>query len=266
MKTLLRHFVHSAQQFGVDPVRIWRSCQGLPRYVGNFCEFRRQQRRGCGEFPVLKLHPCLADRYESAGTARGHYFHQDLLVAQRVHERQPRKHVDVGSRIDGFVAHVASFREIEVFDVRPLACQVPGISFRQADLTSDSFPLRDYCDSLSCLHAIEHFGLGRYGDPISYDGHIVALRNLHQLLEPGGTLYLSTPISHRQRIEFDGHRVFALPYLLDLLANRFAVTAFSFVNDAGELVANVDPFCGDGRNSFGCEYGCGIFELVKRAA
>jgi hypothetical protein len=28
-----------------------------------------------------------------------------------------------------------------------------------------------YCDSLSCLHALEHFGLGRYGDPIDPRGH-----------------------------------------------------------------------------------------------
>ena len=266
MKTLLRHVVHSAREIGVDPVRLWRSCQGLPQYLGNYREFRRQRLRGNGDFPVLSLRPCLSDRYDSAGTARGHYFHQDLLVAQRIHRRQPRRQVDVGSRIDGFVAHVASFREIEVFDVRPLTSHVRGITFRQADFTAEPFPFQDYCDSLSCLHAIEHFGLGRYGDPVNYEGHVVALRNLHRLLEVGGTLDLSTPISQRQRIEFDGHRVFAVPYLLDLLGDRFSVASFSYVNDAGELVVDADPNGPDGRNSFGCHYGCGIFELVKRAA
>ena len=38
-----------------------------------------------------------------------------------IYAARPEKHVDVGSRVDGFVAHVASFREIEVFDVRPIA-------------------------------------------------------------------------------------------------------------------------------------------------
>jgi len=37
--------------------------------------------------------------------------------------------VDIGSRVDGFVAHVASFREIEVFDVRPISAQIPASSF-----------------------------------------------------------------------------------------------------------------------------------------
>ena len=37
-----------------------------------------------------------------------------------IYNSKPKRHIDVGSRVDGFVAHVASFREIEVFDVRPL--------------------------------------------------------------------------------------------------------------------------------------------------
>jgi len=52
----------------------------------------------------------LTDRFDPGGDASGHYFHQDLIVARRIFERDPRKHVDVGSRIDGFVAHLAVFR------------------------------------------------------------------------------------------------------------------------------------------------------------
>ena len=33
-------------------------------------------------------------------------------------------------------------------------------------------------DSLSCLHAIEHFGLGRYTDPIDINIHIKGLTTL----------------------------------------------------------------------------------------
>ena len=29
--------------------------------------------------------------------------------------------------------------------------------------------LGGYCDSLSCLHALEHFGLGRYGDAVDFE-------------------------------------------------------------------------------------------------
>ncbi len=137
------------------------------------------------------------------------YFWQDLLVARRVHAARPRRHVDVGSRIDGFVAHVASFREIEVLDVRAFKSRIPGVTFQQADLASveSMDALLDHgghCDSLSCLHALEHFGLGRYGDPIDGDGPMRGLTNLARLLEPGGTLYLSTPVG-RERVLFNAN-------------------------------------------------------------
>jgi hypothetical protein len=56
--------------------------------------------------------PCLHDWYEEGGTTRSEYFWQDLLVARMVFETKPEKHVNIDSRVDGFVAQVASFREI----------------------------------------------------------------------------------------------------------------------------------------------------------
>ena len=168
---------------GVDPVKGARSIKGLPFYFQNLIELKRQQKRIGGEFPFGKLYPCLEDRFAESGSTKGHYFHQDLLVARRVFLNKPRLHVDVGSRVDGFVAHVAAFRSIEIFDIRGLTSKTPNISFKQIDLMNkpDEY-MEDYCDSLSCLHAIEHFGLGRYGDPINLDGHNIGLNNIYQIL------------------------------------------------------------------------------------
>lgn len=44
--------------------------------------------------------------------------------------------------------------------------KTPSAKFKQADLVRPVEGMAGYCDSLSCLHALEHFGLGRYGDPI----------------------------------------------------------------------------------------------------
>ena len=82
----------------------------------------------------------------------------------------------MGSRIDKFVTHLASFRECEVFDVRTNTSQIPGILFHKTDLMDHStLPVSDesYCDSFSCLHALEHLGLGRYGDPINSNGTFI---------------------------------------------------------------------------------------------
>jgi len=194
-----------SSQFGLDLRLLSRAIYGVPAYLRDLITFRRVYQ---GKIMIM---PCLHDRYEEGGAIKNEYFWQDLLVARAIHDKNPIKHVDVGSRVDGFIAHVASFRECEVFDVRPIRAMVPGLVFKEADLMdSSSLPIvpGGYCDSLSCLHAIEHFGLGRYGDPINPIGYQRGIANMAKLLQPGGTFYLSTPIG-QERVEFNANWVFA---------------------------------------------------------
>lgn len=211
--TLIKLHWLLASQLGLDPQRFLNSIRGLPRFLSDWMAFRK------GFSGQMNWMPCLHDRYAEGGTTRSEYFWQDLLVARWIFEAQPQRHVDIGSRVDGFVAHVASFRDIEVFDVRPISTPVPGVVFRQADLMrSESLPNRGnsgYCDSLSCLHALEHFGLGRYGDPINPTGHERGIANMSSLLQPGGSFYLATPIG-RERVEFNANRIFDPRTIIDL--------------------------------------------------
>ena len=94
------------------------------------------------------------------------------------------------------------------------------------------------CDSISSLHAIEHFGLGRYGDTIDYFGHIKAIKRITEILTTGGIFYFSVPIGE-QRIEFNAHRVFSVEYLIDLLKKDYSILRFSYVNDNGDFFENV---------------------------
>ena len=140
----------------------------------------------------------LSDYADTAGTVKGHYFHQDLLVARLIHDHNPKRHIDIASRVDGFVAHVASYREIEVVDVRPLPkSEHENITFRQADLMNAQD--LGQTDSLSCLHAIEHFGLGRYTDPIDINGHIKGITNLVSLVSKGGVYTSAFPLDKPTR-------------------------------------------------------------------
>jgi hypothetical protein len=190
-----------SEQIGLDPARLLRALLRSPGYLVDLAGFRR------GYSGRLRLRPCLHDRTGEAGNLRGEYFIQDLLVARKIHERNPQLHVDVGSRIDGFVAHVASFRTLEVWDIRPVTREIPGVVFRRTDVTrADGLPTA-HCDSLSCLHALEHFGLGRYGDPLDPDGSRKGLRNLAAALTPGGRLHLSVPIG-QEIVLFNSHRIF----------------------------------------------------------
>ncbi len=223
----------------------------------------RRQLGADPDFPLGKFKAQLKDRSASSGTTSGHYFHQDLLVAQRIFANAPERHVDIGSRMDGFVTHVASFRPIEVFDIRDSDAKVANIRFVRHDFTNSREDMRDYTDSISSLHAIEHFGLGRYGDPIDAYGHLKGLAAIHTTLRPGGRFYFSVPIGP-QRIEFNAHRVFSLDYLLKLLEPNYTLERFSYVDDRGDLHDKVKITQAMRESSFGCRFGCGIFELIKR--
>jgi hypothetical protein len=242
---------------------LWTYLQGMPRFLEEYRRIRRQADRSDQDFPFAKPYPCLMERNQESGVLAEHYFYQDLYVARKIFANNPERHVDIGSRVDGFVGHVASFREIEVLDVREHPPAIPGIRFNQADLTVQDFPLADYCDSLSCLHALEHFGLGRYGDPVDYDGHLVGWENMTKMVKKGGKFYFSVPIGP-QRIEFNAHRVFSLAYLLGLMENRYTVDSFAYIDDAQAFHAEVTLDAASIGNNCGCHYGCGIFELTKR--
>ncbi len=215
------------------------------------------------EFPVGPGYVIYQDRYSDAGVATGHYFHQDLLVAREIHARAPDRHIDVGSAIYGFVSHVAAFRDIEVLDVRPVHSEVPGIHFIQRDVMDLDASWEAVTDSLSCLHALEHFGLGRYGDPIDYEGWRKGLHGLVTMLKPDGVLYLGVPTGEIQRVEFNAHRVFSLPFLRDVLSQDFEIERLSFVCDDGSLTPHLDPFSPDADRSMGASYGCSIWVLRK---
>ncbi|NBO72645.1 DUF268 domain-containing protein [bacterium] len=193
---------------------------------------------------------------------KGHYFHQDLFIARKIHEVAPQKHVDIGSRTDGFIAHVASFRTIELLDIRPIESHVKNITFRQANLMELPEDLINSTDSISSLHAIEHFGLGRYGDPIDYWGYTKALQNITAMLKQGGTFYFSVPIGP-QRIEFNAHRVFSIDYLMQLLSKDYVITSFSYVDDEGEFYEDISLNDTMISSNCNCTYGCGIFILRK---
>ena len=66
-------------------------------------KFRALQAKSNFEMPFGKLYPCIDEYNTESGIAAGQYFHQDLLIAQRIFEAKPARHVDVASRIDGFV-------------------------------------------------------------------------------------------------------------------------------------------------------------------
>ncbi len=248
------------KQFGFDPVIFFKSIYNLPFYLKSYFLFRKNFKG------KIIFYPCLNDRKEEAGSTKSEYFWQDLLVANSIYADSPDKHVDIGSRLDGFIAHVATFREIEVFDVRPLSPNIPNVLFKHANLTKKPFSFdfdeNSYCDSLSCLHALEHFGLGRYGDPINPDGYNVGIENMARFLKPKGKFYLSTPIGY-ERVEFNANWIFDPRKIVKIASNNnlrlVKLTIFNQEYGVRELDINekiLDELAQQ-------EYNLGIFTFIK---
>ncbi|MDD2714783.1 MAG: DUF268 domain-containing protein [Candidatus Wallbacteria bacterium] len=244
-----------SSQFGIDPRRMLNSICSFPRFLRDYYRFKSNYTG------ALEIRPCLLDWFEESGSTEDDYFWQDLYVARKIFAAAPDKHVDIGSRVDGFVAHVASFREIEVFDIRPITAKVPGVTFRQVDLMNP-VNLSNYCDSLSCLHALEHFGLGRYGDPIDPKGYESGIHNMAQILRDGGVLYLSVPIGS-ERVVFNAHHVFDPLTILKIVGeNRLVLREFTFFSEERGLI-ELEPTRENLAMLGKKHYNLGIFTFLK---
>ncbi len=223
---MLRAILRNA---GLNPRKLTAALRGWHRYKNDRQAFRKLD--GSSDMPWARELPILTEWAETSAML-GAYFFQDLLVARWVRSDAPVRHVDVGSRIDGFIGHLAVFREVEVIDIRPAPTVIPNVIFHQLALMEDlDSRLRDSAESLSCLHTIEHFGLGRYGDPLDPRGHLKGLAQLKRMVKPGGLLYLSTPIGC-ERLEFNAHRIFAPQSMLSWFADGWVVERSAVIDDS----------------------------------
>lgn len=241
---------------GFAPMTLLKSLAGVPYFVRSIREYRRLNERGSFQISLRDLFPILSDRWESAGTVQGHYFHQDLWAARKVFQHSPPRHVDIGSRVDGFVAHVLAFMPVTVIDIREMQSTTSGLSFLREDATELKELPSDSIESISSLHAAEHFGLGRYSDPIDPDACFKFMRSLERVLAPKGSLYFSVPIG-RERVEFNAHRVFDPNTVVQSFA-KLQLASFAFVDDDGRLHEGQDP-----TTIPKLDYGCGLFHFTK---
>jgi SAM-dependent methyltransferase len=113
--------------------------------------------------------------------------------------------------------------------------------------------------SLSCMHVVEHIGLGRYGDRLDPEGDVKALAELKRVLAPGGNLLFVVPVG-RPRIIFNAHRIYSFDQIRSYFENLDLID-FSLIPDNrenGGLIRNATPAMADAQ-----EYGCGCFYFRK---
>lgn len=242
---------------GVNPFYIYYYFKGIPFFVLDMVKYYLKAKdNDTFQIKLQNIYPIFGDRFSDAGSAKGHYFHQDIWAAKKIYQNNPKEHLDIGSRVDGFISHLLVFRHVTVIDIRPLQSKVDNLSYQQGDITSLHFS-DNSIRSLSSLHAIEHIGLGRYGDKIDAKGWQKALLEIQRVLQVGGKLYLGLPIG-KECVYFNAHRVFDVNTVINTL-NELSLVSFSYIDDDGDFHESTDI----SSPVTEMRYGCGLFEFTK---
>lgn len=200
--------------------------------------------RRAGDDPRITLNaldfvPCL-DEASSQVTYNHRYLLHVGWAARVLAETLPAEHVDIGS-CSYFVTIASAFLSLKSYDIRPMDIPLSGMQTGVADLCSLPFA-NGGLKSVSCMHALEHVGLGRYGDPIDPWGDVKAAQELSRVLAPGGNLLIVLPVG-RPKVAFNAHRIYSFQHVTDTLFAGLRLKEFSFV--PGELpyrfLKNADP-------------------------
>ena len=203
--------------------------------------------------------PILKEKYSYAGTI-SNYFWQDLWAARLIVKMGVKNHFDIGSRLDGFIAHLlAADIDVTMIDVRKFPSEVERLHTIVDDATTLHQIPDESIESMSALCSLEHFGLGRYGDPIDPESCFKCFDNIQKKLKKGGKLYISLPIG-KERVEFNAHRVFYASTIVDCFST-LKLEEFSCTSD-GKIEYNVDVHKYDDDNHNG-EHRYGLFAFIK---
>lgn len=207
------------------------------------------------------MKPIIQDRYALAGTVNN-YFWQDLWAAKHIIADNINLHYDIGSRLDGFIAHLlAAGLDVHMIDIRPFPVEIDHLYTVTDDATMMNNIRDNSLESLSALCSLEHFGLGRYGDSINPEACFECFEQIQNKLKPEGKFYLSVPVG-KERVEFNAHRVFYPSTIIEcfnkLELKEYACTA------QGQLEYDSDIHKYDEDIHSG-EFRFGLFFFQKRA-
>lgn len=202
------------------------------------------------------LFPCLEDEVNSH-PVEPHYLYHPAWAARKLIQYGIEEHYDFGS-VQAFATMASAFTKIILHDFRAPHILLSGLTCRSCDLmkldyASDSLP------SVSCMHTIEHIGLGRYGDSLNPEGDRIATRELVRVLQPGGILIFVVPVG-QSRLQFNGHRIYSFEQVLDML-RPLALLEHSLIPDNALQVGMLDNPAPELVNRQ--QHGCGCFVFRK---
>lgn len=202
-------------------------------------------------------YPCLND---NCGTTPfdAHYTYHPAWAARIIAQTKPAVHVDISSTLH-FCSILSAFVPVKFYDYRPADLELPGLSSGSANIVSLPFSSNSI-KSLSCMHTVEHIGLGRYGDPLDPDGDLKAIAELKRVLAVGGNLLFVVPVGGTAKIMFNAHRIYTYGQIVGYFSD-LQLVEFSLIPDTPQSNGLISNATEDDANK--CSYGCGCFWFQK---
>lgn len=197
------------------------------------------------------LYPCLDDK-TSETPFDTHYVYHVSWAARILERTKPGFHVDISSLLY-FSTVVSAFTPVLYLEFRAARLNLTNFSSGASDI--HYLPFKDgSIKSLSCMHAVEHIGLGRYGDQVDPQGDIKAILELKRVLSPNGDLLFVVPIGS-PRIMFNAHRIYSYRQIRDYFKD-FELVEFALVPDnaydRGIVSDASETYCNEQVYSCGC--------------
>jgi SAM-dependent methyltransferase len=230
------------------------------QYAAAFEALKGQQARTQRRFYLEWEHryPILNEDGGSSDFPRDYIYHVGW-ASRALRKISPSLHHDVSSSLY-FVACASAWTPVKFCDIRATALHMENVTVRREDVRELSFAA-DSLESVSCLHVIEHVGLGRYGDELDYDGDLKAVTELKRVVRPGGDLLVVVPIACVSAIMFNAHRVYEFNTFRSMFTDRFDVVEEALIPEAQDLGLVYNPPADLLRKQ---NYGCGCFWFRKR--
>lgn len=250
----------------IRKIAVWsyntlHSLAGFIPYLLDYFRFqsnRKTQADTRFNVKLSELYPCLNDNTGKT-PFDAHYIYHPAWAARILAKTGPEEHVDISSSLS-FVTLVSSFIMVRFYDYRPAELNLTNLSSGAVDIVA--LPFADgSISSLSCMHVVEHIGLGRYGDPINSKGDLLAVMELKRVLKPGGDLLFVVPVGGDAKIMYNAHRIYTYDLVMKMF-HGFELMDFSLVSDTkGHVNDFISPASKE--NSDEATYGCGCFWFRK---
>lgn len=183
-----------------------------------------------------------------------HYFYQGVWAFEKIMKSNVEHHIDVGSEV-GWAGLLSTITKVTFLDIRPFKTQLKNLTVKKGDILDMPYD-NNSIDSLSCLHVLEHVGLGRYGGKLNPAGSKESCKELQRILSVNGNLYVSVPVG-REITYFNACRVHS-PETIIKYFNNLKLLELSGITDSGLFIRNINA---DILRSSG--YACGLFWFTK---